>query len=65
MRKFAYFSGDDLRLDLGGGGGGLRDRGRRRDRDAGLLDPGFAGLLDSRRPLGTANPPPGLVYQPS
>ncbi|XP_053395672.1 trichohyalin-like [Mercenaria mercenaria] len=55
--------GDDLQLDLGGRGG--RERGRRRERDTGLLDPGFAGLLDSRRPIGAANPPPGLMYQPS
>ncbi|KAH3695707.1 hypothetical protein DPMN_083165 [Dreissena polymorpha] len=55
--------GDDLRLDLGGGG---RDRGRRRERENPLsLDPGFISLLESRRPVGTAAPPPGLLYQPS
>ncbi|KAL4236535.1 positive regulation of cytokinesis [Mactra antiquata] len=58
--------GDDLRLDLGGGGGGGgRERGRRRERDTSLLDPGFTGLLESRRNVGVANPPPGLMYQPS
>ncbi|WAR23777.1 CSPP1-like protein [Mya arenaria] len=57
-------SGENLQLDLGGGGG--RERGRRRERDNPLsMDPGFMGLLESRRPMGIAAPPPGLMYQPS
>ncbi|XP_052774162.1 centrosome and spindle pole-associated protein 1-like isoform X7 [Mya arenaria] len=56
--------GENLQLDLGGGGG--RERGRRRERDNPLsMDPGFMGLLESRRPMGIAAPPPGLMYQPS
>ena len=54
------YSGDDLRLDLGGGGGG---GGRRSRRDP--IDTDFMGLINSRRNPGAANPPPGLMYQPS